>query len=433
MQCIEFNLEELKLIERNIFGFLWGTKNNDTNRARDRIKRSIMKNEYSKGGLKITDIECMDKSLKLRQYIRASKSSHNIQQIQKYCSEKNGTENCLIQEFGKVTEVESVCKIAQITMNTLTDYTRRMNFGESDVENFTSTIAINQIAMTDINNYLERKKKVFLKCIFKPFGNEGIKTYLDLVTQAETENNRNRSSRLEAIIHAFPKYYRDVANSFNDDSNTRLENVTHIMSVDKTWIPIGDITTKDLQWILKNALQRISDININPKIDLRIENPFEIDFVTFRQHCKNPQLRNIHFRLVHSDFYTYEKMHKFKMTNTPLCPRCGETETARHLLWDCTESKKIWKMYNDILSKQSLGNMGVNEYKDLYKNEQVNVLSTIKMKIIKEFIQIVRPTNWNEMRLTKVIADLKKIEFYNSINLNKINNFNNRWKMFENL
>jgi hypothetical protein len=77
--------------------------------------------------------------------------------------------------------------------------------------------------------------------------------------------------------------------------------------------------------------------------------------------------------------------------------------------------------------------MGVNEYKDLYKNEQVNVLSTIKMKIIKEFIQIVRPTNWNEMRLTKVIADLKKIEFYNSINLNKINNFNNRWKMFENL
>jgi hypothetical protein len=205
------------------------------------------------------------------------------------------------------------------------------------------------------------------------------------------------------------------------------------MSVDKTWIPIGDITTKDLQWILKNALERISDKNINPKIDLRIENPFEIDFVTFRQHCKNPQLRNIHFRLVHSDFYTYEKMHKFKMTNTPLCPRCGETETARHLLWDCTESKKIWKMYNDILSKQSLGNMGVNEYKDLYKNEQVNVLSTIKMKIIKEFIQIVRPTNWNEMRLTKVIADLKKIEFYNSINLNKINNFNNRWKMFENL
>ena len=254
-----------------------------------------------------------------------------------------------------------------------------------------------------------------------------------MVTQAETENNRNRSSRLEALIHAFPNYYRDVANSFNDDNNTRLDNVTHIMSIEQTWIPIGDITTKDLQWILKNALQRISDININPKIDLRIENPTEIDFVTFRQYCKNPQLRNIHFRLVHSDFYTYEKMHKFKMTNSPLCPRCGEIETTRHLLWDCTESKKIWKLYNDILSKQKIGSLGVNEYKDLYKNEQVNVLSTIKMKIIKEFIQIVRPTNWNEMRLTKVIADLKKIEFYNSIKLNKINNFNNRWKIFENL
>ena len=26
----------------------------------DRIKRSVLKNEYSKGGLKITDVECLN-------------------------------------------------------------------------------------------------------------------------------------------------------------------------------------------------------------------------------------------------------------------------------------------------------------------------------------------------------------------------------------
>jgi hypothetical protein len=58
MQCVEINPEQHKQIERFILNFLWETKNYDEPRARDRIKRSIMKNDYDRGGLKITDIEC---------------------------------------------------------------------------------------------------------------------------------------------------------------------------------------------------------------------------------------------------------------------------------------------------------------------------------------------------------------------------------------
>ncbi len=74
MQCVNIRKEDLKRTEQFIFNFLWGTKNINNARARDRIKRSIMKNDYNEGGLKITDIECLDKSLKLRQYIRADNS-----------------------------------------------------------------------------------------------------------------------------------------------------------------------------------------------------------------------------------------------------------------------------------------------------------------------------------------------------------------------
>jgi hypothetical protein len=55
------------------------------------------------------------------------------------------------------------------------------------------------------------------------------------------------------------------------------------------------------------------------------------------------------------------------------------------------------------------------------------------MKIIKEFIQIIRPVNWNETRVLNVITDLKKIESYNALKLNKTQNFNKKWKRFENL
>ena len=65
----------------------------------DRIKRSVIKNDYCEGGLNITDIDCLNRSLKLRQFIRASKTRHPIRVIQKFCMEQLGYK----EKFGKNT------------------------------------------------------------------------------------------------------------------------------------------------------------------------------------------------------------------------------------------------------------------------------------------------------------------------------------------
>ena len=80
MQSYEFDKEEIKTIERLIFKFLWSTSENQN--GIDRIKRSIMKNEYSKGGMKVTDVESLNCSLKLKQFIRANNTKHPISKIQ---------------------------------------------------------------------------------------------------------------------------------------------------------------------------------------------------------------------------------------------------------------------------------------------------------------------------------------------------------------
>jgi hypothetical protein len=67
MQSFGFEKSELKTIEQIIFKFLWSTKDNQN--GVDRIKRSIMKNEYEEGGMNVTDIESLDRSLKLKQFI----------------------------------------------------------------------------------------------------------------------------------------------------------------------------------------------------------------------------------------------------------------------------------------------------------------------------------------------------------------------------
>ncbi len=324
MQCTKVNQCDLVKIEQYYFNFLWDTKDFDNPRARDRIKRRIMKNDYNEGGLKITDIECMDKSLKLRQYIRADNSKHNIRAIQNFCAKEVGNNYSMSQDFDKITKLEEVCEIAQETLNVIVDKTRQENYGEkSDV--IESTIAINQIAQTNVNIYLKRKSRVFLSCIWRPFKKEGLETFLDLVTANETVMNENRSKRMEPLINAFPANFRDAAGSFNENINRMTNGITHILKADLSWSPIEIVTTRELQWILKSALNRIEKIKWP-------ENCEPINIIMFRNNCKNPKLRNIHFRMIHNDFYTQQRMHKYKMTNNPNCTRCGLVETTKHLM-----------------------------------------------------------------------------------------------------
>jgi hypothetical protein len=58
MQSCGFKQNDLKNIEREIFQFIWASKENQ--RGIDRISRAVMKNSYEHGGMKVTDVECLD-------------------------------------------------------------------------------------------------------------------------------------------------------------------------------------------------------------------------------------------------------------------------------------------------------------------------------------------------------------------------------------
>ena len=45
------------------------------------------------------DIECLDRSLKLRQFTRANRFDHPINRIQKFCMEKTGYTETMVQEY----------------------------------------------------------------------------------------------------------------------------------------------------------------------------------------------------------------------------------------------------------------------------------------------------------------------------------------------
>ena len=68
----------------------------------DRIKRSVLKNDFSMGGLNITDVECQNKALKLRQFLGAMESKHHIRMIQIYCLKTLGYSNSTTVQYEKI-------------------------------------------------------------------------------------------------------------------------------------------------------------------------------------------------------------------------------------------------------------------------------------------------------------------------------------------
>ena len=72
--------------------------------------------------------------------------------------------------------------------------------------------------------------------------------------------------------------------------------------------------------------------------------------------------------------------------------------------------------------------MKITKYSDIYKTDSVTILSTIKMKIVNEFIQIIRPVNWSKEKVGNLVAYLKKVETFNARREGEIVRVEKRWQ-----
>jgi late competence protein required for DNA uptake (superfamily II DNA/RNA helicase) len=97
------------------------------------------------GDLHLTYVECLNKSLKLRQLVRANKTSHPIRLKQ------IGITCVLLQEHGRISNKEEFARITQITHNNLYDVTSLSIL--NDLNNHIEDIK------NKINSYLEREHK----------------------------------------------------------------------------------------------------------------------------------------------------------------------------------------------------------------------------------------------------------------------------------
>jgi hypothetical protein len=124
-------------------------------------------------------------------------------------------------------------------------------------------------------------------------------------------------------------------------------------------------------------------------------------------------------------------MKKYKMTNTDECPRCGQTETISHLLWECAHVKDIWNVYNKFMNKLGDEQNVVKDYESVYFFGQNSVGILIKIKVIQALIQIERPKHWNDSTIEKLVKELIDNERYIAYKKYSLGKFLSKWDIKE--
>jgi hypothetical protein len=350
-----------------------------------------------------------------------------IASFQTYSSENLGYDEVVKQDYHKLSQDDWVLKVGQETINILSDHARSIVYGGVEIAK-TSTIAINTVGSIYIPNYLKRKEKLLANCIFNKFKEEGLETLKDLTLELEVTRDRNRFKLLKFIESNFEQNLIEVAKDFNDDFNTELLTLTHIFLGNDTYVPVHDITVKQLQTLLKTALSKTSKAEFERKMEI---SSFDTDcIIKVRKQISNVKLRNIFYRLIHNDFFTRSKMFKFKMTDSAECERCGAEETAKHLLWECSFSQLAWKNVNTILEEKNLGLDKIVSYEKIFDFGGTACATLIKLRIINEFIQIERPKHLAKSKICTLINQLIITEKYIAIKNQKFDKFKERWKPF---
>jgi hypothetical protein len=420
MQCIDFDKESIKVIESKMFHFIWAKSGATAgSRSIDRIKRSILKNDFGEGGLRATDVDSLNLALKLKQYIRSSKANHVIREIQEKSVEDSNQLKVIQPDFTPTNGTEIIVERAQLALNSLIDHSRKVAINNIE-ESANCRSYVDQISSIKVKHFLKNQNKTMSLCIYN-HGFGDYETLLDLVREAETERDKKRSKLIEMILSNFPKELRRIALCFDENINLINNDISEI-HLDEGWVKIEELTVKIIQGSLKTALGKTTTLDVKSKVG--IEEFDRNNFIKVRQQCTNTKMRTNYHRLINNDFFSHERMFKFNMTNNDKCPRCNQIETTRHMLWECRDAGNIWRLLNEIMVSASLSGEQILKYLDIYKITENSSITHIKMKIIQEMIQIDRPKGWNRKKLIDTIQSVANIEKY----IYKKNKSENKWK-----
>ena len=410
--------EKVVEIEKEVKKFLWDQK-------RPLFKQELLQQDYSKGGIRLINMQSKHDSLKCKFAVQALG--------------KNSTWVIKAQETLPLPLMDILqCNTDQTDILEFTDKQGRTIWQDIWV----AWSQINFRSVDEINNYEQviEQSLWFNSHIvyYEDYHKKGIMYVKDMLNdQGKILSWRKFQTNFDihtgflnffAIISAVPAVWKKCCenkningNEFNplEFLNAKRKQFANIAY----WKLVNSIKTHDPGIIFWS--QKIGTLTSEEWARLRIK-VFKITPLT--------KLRYFQYRLLAGRLTTNSQRNKWDKSVSPFCTFCNakENATIMHLLWDCITTKHIWKALTKYISNASQEQVKFTVQETLFSmyagkhHEVINTMILIgKQYLYAKHCMNERPTF---LGLLMKIKDYKDLEYLTHLKLNTSPKYYKKWK-----
>ena len=324
MQSMVLSPEHFKRINQFLYKFIWN-RHYLAAKAPERIKREIVNSPIEAGGLGMLDVTELDRSLKLKALARIVDSKHPFLFKIK--------ENLRLDEFFAPTIKTDLERVSCRGVEILKEL-RIALVGKTELENNLE--------------YIRAIKNTSLKYVLNERGRSSV-TYLMLRNNGITklgELGPRDLERLRIFIKGgLVEETRRLMNLNLNYMGAQPELALKILKRNRL-LDLRKLTSKEIRCCIK-AYDPICVY----KVGLILTPGENLNWTNALRKVKSVRHKSILLRVSHGDIYSKERLTRFGLTDSPLCPRCGDIETTSHKLIECNYVARIWDSALQITNK----------------------------------------------------------------------------------
>ena len=296
-----------------LYKFVWN-KHYQAAKAPERIKREIVNKPITLGGFGMLDIRELDDSLKLKALGRLASTQHPL--LAKIKDKLN------LNEFFYPSCTTGIEGVAARGVELLKKDRQKLWDKEGLTRNRTYVWYIRQLELRRIISATGKSSLIYFNLRHRG------KTKVDQLNLTELRSlerfmNPNLLTQCYASLRINP-------------GNLDTHPLNYFTG--KMFTPVDKLCSKDLRVLRADptpiCLYKIGAI-MTP--DQALAWGLSVSKITSTRH------KDTLLRLMHGELYTKERLYRFNLTDTPNCPRCGDTETLEHKFITCDYVKEIWR------------------------------------------------------------------------------------------
>ncbi|XP_035699761.1 uncharacterized protein LOC118432322 [Branchiostoma floridae] len=322
---------------------------------RDRVKRNVMVQDYSKGGLKMIDIRIMHKCCLLRSIKKLLSGSETptptCKKIQLYYFKKLGPDLCILRHNCSAVHVSSKDSLLPLPLYyrklILTWYEMKpvQNVNDIEVNQVNWQLLWNNACISYKGNMLYFKKWIRRHILYVNdiVDNQGNFISFDDV-KAIVGNDAHVLLQYHALINSIPKQWKGVSRLDNEESPSIKLCGKDIRLLDSIFFKNFCIMQYQAVPVSQNFWEKRFPMYDFRSISWHVL--WKSPFLT----TKEPKLISLQWKILHNIYPTKILLHKMRIVENNKCIFCDIIEYIEHFFFDCKIVKPLWDYVESLFS-----------------------------------------------------------------------------------